>query len=160
MVVGSNDFSGVPVIVDVITLGDSLVPLIRSESQGAPLLDHYKDSDTCSEWVVEMNAAMRSLIPALNAKLPSTTVWGLTSHNSLGLMSVPKYDAGESHVNIEHFEFGYFRLGYRPPNGLLPFPDAYVQFSAAGEEEAIEKLLIAMAASGGWLGSPDLPVIA
>ena len=103
------------VITDVITLGDSLVPLIRSESQGAPLLDHYKDSDTCSEWVVEMNAAMRSLIPALNAKLPSTTVWGLTSHNSLGLMSVPKYDAGESHVNIEHFEFGYFRLGYRPP---------------------------------------------
>ena len=136
------------------------MPLVRSESQGAPLLDHYKDSDTYSDWVLEMNAAMRSLIPALDARLPSTAAWGLTSHNSLLLMSVPKHDAGESHVTVEHYQHGYFRLGYRPPSGLLPFPDAYVQFSAKGVEEAVDKILMAMAASNGWPDSTDLPEIA
>ena len=75
-------------------------------------------------------------------------------------MSVPKYDAGQSHVIVEHFAQGYFTLGYRPPHGFLPLPDAYVKFGAAGTEEAVEKLLIAMAASKGWPDSPDLPTIA
>ncbi len=134
------------------------MPIIRSESQGGGnVLEHYVDSEDHSLSVREMSAAMRRLIPALDAKLPNTEVWGLTSHHSLSLMSVAEYDAGETHVAIERFAGDCFHMSYNPPDGRLPVPDSPIGFIAIGVEEAVERILIAMSASGGWPASIDLP---
>jgi hypothetical protein len=100
--------------------------------------------------------AMRQLIPALDTALPKTDVWGLTSHYSLGLMSVPAYDAGDTYVSIEHFANGYFTISYRPPDGTLPIRRSTVTFQAEGIEEAVALIKIAMAETKGWPDSPDL----
>ena len=137
------------------------MPLIRSESQGGgDVLAHYVDSEKYADRIRKMNKAMREMLPMLNARLPNTVAWGLTSHNSLSLMSVSEYDAGDMHVTIESYHDGYFRMGYHPPSGYLPIPDSYVLFGAVGATEAVDRILIAMAASGGWPDSDDLAEIA
>lgn len=132
------------------------MPLVRSESQGGNILDHYCDNESDSEQIRKWYAAMRDLIPKLDAELPNTDVWVLTSHDSLCLMSVSEYEAGDHHVIIEHYYDGCFRMSYHPPEGELPVSGSHVTFMAIGVPEALARIKIAMAASKGWPDSPDL----
>ena len=134
------------------------MPLRRFESQGGgDVSRHYRDEDGQQPYIREWMIAMRQLIPELDKALPNTTVWGLTSHYSLGLMSVPRYDKGESHVRIKSFSEGSFTIAYTPPAGTLPIAGSIVEFRTKGVDEAVEQIRIAMAHSRGWPNSSDLP---
>lgn len=134
------------------------MPLRRSESQGGgDVSRHYRDEDGQQPWIREWMIAIRQLISELDKALPNTTVWGLTSHYSLGLMSVPRYDEGESHVWVKNFSEGSFTIAYTPPVGTLPIAASIVEFRAKGVDLAVEQIKIAMAHSRGWPDSPDLP---
>jgi len=132
------------------------MPLVRSESQGGGDVDrHYHDSEEYRDDIRESRAAMRELLPALNAALPETMVWGLTSHDRLLLMSTPEYDASEPHVMIQHY-CKQFHMEYYPPDGDLPIPGAHVGFRGCDVPETVRLIKTAMSASKGWSDSPDL----
>lgn len=133
------------------------MPLIRSQSQGnGDLNEHYTERDGDQPWRINSNARMRSLIAALDAELPNTTVWGLTSHDTLCLMSVPEYDAGPWYVAINAKVGGGFEVTYRPPEGELPIPDSEILFRVSDLDTAIERIKIAMSLTRAWRDSPDL----
>jgi hypothetical protein len=133
------------------------MPLIRSHSQGnGALTDHYCDRDGDMTWRNESNARMRTLIAALSDELPNTMVWGLTSHDTLCLMSVPNYDAGPWHVAIDAMVGGGFEVTYRPPEGDLPIPNSEIVFRVSDPDHAIESIKQAMSLTRAWRDSPDL----
>ena len=99
---------------------------------------------------------MRSLIAALSAELPNTMVWGLTSHDTLCLMSVPEYDAGPWHVAIDAKVGGGFEVTYRPPEGDLPIQNSEIVFRVSDPDHAIERIKQAMSLTLAWRDSPDL----
>lgn len=134
------------------------MPLVRSRSQGNGdlLATHYIDRESDQRWVAGRNAAMRALIAELDRQLPETLVWGLTSHDTLCLMSVPEYDAGPWHVAIDGKVDGGFEVTYRPPEGELPIPRSEIVFRVKGLGESIRFIKQAMALTGGWPDSPDL----
>jgi hypothetical protein len=133
------------------------MPLIRSHSPGkGDLIDHYCDRDGDMTWRNESNARMRSLIAALSAELPNTMVWGLTSHDTLCLMSVPEYDAGPWHVAIDAKVGGGFEVTYRPPEGDLPIQNSEIVFRVSDPDHAIERIKQAMSLTLAWRDSPDL----
>lgn len=133
------------------------MPLIRSKSQGeGDLCEHYVDRDGDQLWVIDSNARMRSLITALDAELPNTLVWGLTSHNTLCLMAVPEYDGGPWYVAINAKVGGGLEVTYRPPEGELPIPDSEIVFRVSELNLAIERIKFAMSLTRAWQDSPDL----
>lgn len=101
-------------------------------------------------------AEMRDLLLELDRSLPETTVWGLTSHDRLLLMSTPEYDRSEHHVQVYHYG-DQFWVEYFPPKGRLPVSDSHIAFRASTIPELLPKLLIAMADSNGWPDAPELP---
>jgi len=134
------------------------MPLIGSESQGGgDTCDVYADDENLDDQLRKWYAAMRELIPKLSERLPDTKAWGLTSHSSLCLMSVPEYDAGDNYVIIEHYYDGCFRMSCHPPEGELPIPDSHITFVVMGVAEALDRILLGMTASRGWPNSKDLP---
>ncbi|XZE36722.1 hypothetical protein SH501x_002306 [Pirellulaceae bacterium SH501] len=133
------------------------MPLLRSQSQGGgDVAEHYSDRDGDAAWRKECNARMRSLITALNDALPKTIVWGLTSHDTLCLMSMPAYDAGPWYVAIDSRVGGGFEVTYRPPEGELPIPESEIRFCVSDLGLAIERIKKAMALTMAWADSPDL----
>jgi hypothetical protein len=133
------------------------MPLLRSQSQGkGDLSEHYADQDGDQPWRLDSNARMRTLISMLDAQLPNTTVWGLTSHDTLCLMSVPKYNAGPWYVAISAMVGGGFEVTYRLPEGELPIPDSEILFRVSDVDLATEHIKIAMNLTRAWRDSPDL----
>ena len=133
------------------------MPLIRSKSQGGgSCCEHYKNDIGNDGFINRRHAGMRSLINKLNAQLQNTTVWGLTSLDTLCLMAVPMYDAGPRYVAIDAISEVTFRVNYRPPEGQLPIPGSEISFSVLGVDEAVDLIKKAMQFTQGWPGSPDL----
>ena len=132
------------------------MPLTRSQSQGkCDLFDHYADSDEYRDDLRKSNAEMRCLVTALDQALPKTTVWGLTSHFRLLLMSTPLYDSSEPHVLVYHY-CNQFWVEYYPPDGDLPVHGSHVGFRVNDVTDAVRQILVAMGDSKGWPGSPEL----
>ncbi len=114
------------------------MPLLRSQSQcKGDLTEHYTDQDGDQSWRRDSNARMRALIAMLDSQLPNTTVWGLTSHDTLCLMSVPQYDAGPWYVAISAQVDGGFEVTYRLPEGELPIPNSEILFRVSDMDLAI-----------------------
>lgn len=135
------------------------MPLRRSESQGGgdieAVLRHYRDLKDDEDYIKERNSQMRSLLKRLNDELPATTAWGLTSHDTLWLMSNPQYYGGPRYVGIDSY-VTTFQVTYRPPDGELPIPDSEVVFRVVSIDDASARIRLAMLFTGGWPQSPDL----
>ena len=142
--------------------GIGSVPLLRSESQRSgdiiAVLVHYQDREKEDRpWVLRRNANMRALLNRLNDDLPLTTAWGLTSHDTLCLMTCPRYDEGPWYIKITGMGDDTYRIGYIPSEGTLPIPGSEVTFDVSGVNKASELIRFAMALSKAWPVNSDLP---
>ncbi len=133
------------------------MPIVRSDSQGGgDVCEHYLPDGNCDECTAISMESMVRLIKAICDATPQTQIWALTSHYSLGLMNVPKYGQGKTLVVIHLSLDNFFRIEYRPRDGLLPAPNPMLHCNVRGIESAVQRVLVYLKASGGWPMSADL----
>lgn len=121
--------------------------------------DFYRQiaSSASSPVVTDGAAAMIQLIDRLDAEFRTTAIWLLTSHHHLVLMDSPTYDGGDWLVFIRGIIGAEYRVSYRMPSDISPFPRATeVHTTAIGLDQAIAFIKIAMRKAGGWPDSTEL----
>ena len=97
----------------------------------------------------DIGGTMLRLIERLKALPDERSVWGLTSHYTLCLLS-ENSSASHWYVKVVAIGRNYF-VEYRMPDALAPWPEAYVKGEARSEAEAVHMLLEGMLNSGGWV---------
>jgi hypothetical protein len=123
------------------------MPLQRISAQrSGTLVDFY--SNIAKGPTAEFGAMMLELIAFLNSHL-TQTVWALTSHYSLWLLSSDDYRSGW-HIELMAMGSEGYRIRYRLPESQLPWENAMVEGMAKDKERALEYVLVAMERSNGW----------
>lgn len=92
---------------------------------------------------------MLELLSALARAPWPGRVYLLTSMSTLCLLSQDSYEPEGWHVRIEPPWEGVFIIEFDPPGSKTP-----VAVTAVTPDEAVEKVLAGMRASGGWAGHP------
>jgi hypothetical protein len=117
--------------------------------QGEDLELSYRDygaSDRCYE---HLSRVMLELLEAMRQLPVRKTVYGLTSHQKLCLLSQDDYDSAWW-ITIDPEPLGLYRVSYLMQASVAPWPGAYVTGVARSLGTAIDMILIGMENSGGW----------
>jgi len=99
-------------------------------------------------------AVMRALIKGINEALPSTHIWGLTSHERLLLHASPEC-AAPWFVSIVAYG-DQIIIEYKLPPEIAPWKDAVVRGIASDVQTALSSVKTSMVKSGGWPLSDEL----
>src|SRR5687767_14368124 len=124
------------------------MPLQRISAQQSGTLVEFYTKVAEGEETKEFGAMMVELIAFLNSHVKES-VWALTSHYSLWLLSSDNYRSGW-HVEILAMENLGYRIRYRVPDAESPWANALVEGMAEDKERALECILVAMERSKGW----------
>lgn len=94
--------------------------------------------------------AMLRLISSMRTEKSEHTVFALTSHEKLCLLSEDSYD---SHwwVTVECDGFQYYRVEYLMKPEAAPWDGAYIVGTTQDVEKAVQMVLTGMINSGGWM---------
>ena len=129
--------------------------LNRCKDQKSRTLDEFYTDESETDHPVsrESGKAMLSLITRLRALPDPRRLYGLTSHNHLGLLSE---DTSRSawFVKVAALDKRNYWIEHLMPEANAPWPNAYVQGHAHSEDEAVRMILTAMEKSEGWRGKP------
>jgi hypothetical protein len=101
----------------------------------------------------EGGLAMLELLSALRGLADKRCVFGLTSHYRLCLLAKDSYTS-PWYVIVAALDRRNFFIEYLMPEGVAPWPGAYVKGEARALEDALKMVLIAMEKSGGWSSVP------
>lgn len=125
--------------------------LERCKDQARQTLDEFYTERAGSEDQDSqlLGRAMFSLICRLRGLPEELTVWGLTSHEHLWLLSEDDSRARWK-VGVIAMSPECYVIEYQMPAELAPWPEARVQGRARSEDQAIEMIEIAMERTGGW----------
>ena len=104
---------------------------------------------------IEKGNMMLRLIEAINQLFPQTTLWCLTSHDSLCLIADDDWES-DMFLGIEASYSKQYYFYYFMPKDNRPWDGASVHGIASSLEEAKKYLLIAMRESGGWSTNEEL----
>jgi hypothetical protein len=97
----------------------------------------------------EIGKAMLSLIRRLKALPDERVVYGLTSHEKLGLLAEDSYRS-PCYVVVSALKHRSYVVVYLMPASSAPWPDGCVSGRAQSEDEAVRMIEIAMERSEGW----------
>lgn len=127
--------------------------LARCKDQAKAPLDQFFEELTLQEDYAGRDGAkaMLGLISRLRASDCPHRVYGLTSHDRLCLLAEDSY-ASSWFVIVSALDSNNYRVEYRMPDRLSPWPEAYVTGESHSEDGALRMVLIAMERSEGWLG--------
>lgn len=125
--------------------------LTHCQDQKSQTLEEFYGEMSNSENHVTRQCAktMLALIERLRASPDQKTVYGLTSHLRLCLLSKDTY-ASPWFVIIATLDTHNYFIEYLMPDDIAPWPRAYVKGEAQSEDDAVRMTLIAVEKSGGW----------
>lgn len=133
------------------------MPIIRSSEQKSKTLEEfYKEfiSDTSSSFYNEVGKVMCSFLSMVNDTFIRTTLYGLTSHDTLTIQPTDKWEDGW-YIAITALSDKIIQFEYKM-NEKSPWRYAIVKGQANTIQEAREFLIIAMTETGGWKENKEL----
>ena len=137
------------------------MPIIRNTEQDSPTLREYFariDAWGASEPGAQPRFKMNDLIDRIDATFVETTLFGLTSMTWLVIQAHDDYRS-PWYITIGRDDQGY-SIQYLLPAELRPWKNASVHGEARDLEEAMQYLVLAMEACGGWAGNAELQRLA
>lgn len=125
--------------------------LTRCHDQKSKTLDEFYGELSVSDEPVtrQIGRTMLSLLARLRALPDDRHVWGLTSHYRLSLLAADSFET-PSFVTVVALDERNYCVEYLMPEGVAPWPRAYVRGEARSEDEAVQMIQTGMEKSEGW----------
>ncbi len=123
--------------------------LRRCKDQNSQTIEEFYEFSATFKVGREGAKAMLRLLARLRQNPDNWIVFGLTSHERLGLKAEDDYWS-RSHVIIDALNDRNYKIDQAMPGGDQKRPEAWVHRTARSEDEAVEMILLAMKESGGW----------
>lgn len=130
------------------------MPITRCSAQPSMTLEEFYSPSSLGQWYQYTGEQMLNFIQEINILFPTTSLFGLTSHNRLMILNTDSSES-ESFIILSALAGEYY-FEYLIPTDLAPWNGAYVRGTAKSTEEAKTFLLIAMRECRGWVGNHEL----
>ena len=131
------------------------MPIIRCSDQKTQTLEEFYSERLNEKNSSEMGKAMLSIIDSLNNAFKQTTIYGLTSHYHLILLSQDSFKT-DWYVSVVALDHRHYFIEYLIPEKIRPWPYAKVKGEAQSLEEAMKYISIGMSESLGWPDNQEL----
>lgn len=133
------------------------MPIIRCSTQGKQTLEEfYKklSNEKNSEYFQQRGKSMLLLLEMINNTFINTTLYGLTSHDTLCVFPTDSWEF-DWFLAINGTGKNTFKFKYKMPSYISPWENALV-IGHSNLETAKDFLIIAMVESNGWPNNKEL----
>lgn len=142
------------------------MPLIRcSEQKRLTLEEFYKELiPQKSEEFPDVGTPMLNVISLINNTFQETIIYGLTSHDTLLLLSTndsmtPWFVALKGLIISREHQHSEYYIEYLMTSEKQPWPDAKIVGATRSLHELKNYLILAMTESDGWPNSDELKLL-
>ena len=131
------------------------MPIVRCSDQKHQSLEEFYLERLQEKKSSDMGKAMLSLIDSLNSAFKQTTIFGLTSHYHLILLSQDSFKT-DWYVSVVALDDKHYFIEYLIPEKIQPWPHAKVKGEARSLDDAMKYISIGMSESLGWPNNQEL----